>query len=288
MTTPVLITGSERGQLNFELCRSLPEDFAQLTLDERLDISDAAAVNNVVGELQPKIIINAAAYTAVDNAETDTESAFAVNHLGVENLAQAAKKHGAKVIHVSTDFVFGESDGKPFSTTASCHPDSVYGESKLAGEKALFKLLPDNSTIVRTAWVYSSHGNNFVKTMLRLMQERSELGIIADQIGSPTWAKSLAKALWQVARTNTTGMHHWTGAGVASWYDFAVAIYEEGRAMGLLSKDVVINPLTTEQYPTPAKRPAYSVLSLGQTWDALDIRADQWREELRNMMRELQ
>lgn len=288
MTTPVLITGSERGQLFYELTRSLPDDFALCLPDNRLDICDATAVENAVADLQPKFIINAAAYTAVDNAETDAEQAYAVNHQGVENLALAAKAHSAKLIHVSTDFVFGKSDGKPFVTSAECNPNSVYGKSKLAGEKALLKLLPEDSAIVRTAWVYSSHGNNFVKTMLRLMQERDELGIIADQIGSPTWAKSLAKALWQIARTNTTGIHHWTGAGVASWYDFAVAIYEEGRSMGLLNKDVIVNPLTTEQYPTPASRPAYSVLSLSKTWDALDLQADQWRVELREMMRELQ
>lgn len=288
MTTPVLITGSERGQLYYELTRSLPKDFVQQEPDERLDICDAAAVENVVSELQPKFIINAAAYTAVDKAETDTDQAYAVNHQGVENLALAAKAQGVKLIHVSTDFVFGDSDGKPFATSAECEPNSVYGKSKLAGESALLKILPDDSAIVRTAWVYSSHGNNFVKTMLRLMQERDELGIIADQIGSPTWANSLAKAIWQIAKTNTTGIHHWTGAGVASWYDFAVAIYEEGRTMGLLSKDVVINPLTTAQYPTPASRPAYSVLSLGKTWDALELQADQWRVELREMMRELQ
>ncbi len=287
MSTTVLITGSERGQLYYELVRSLPNDFTQLVPEERVDISEAVAVENVVAELQPQLIINAAAYTAVDNAETDTERAFAVNSQGVENLANTAKAHGATLIHVSTDFVFGESDGKPFATTAECKPNSVYGESKLAGEKALLKILPDDSAIVRTAWVYSSHGNNFVKTMLRLMQEKQELGIIADQVGSPTWAKALAQALWHAARKNTTGIHHWTGAGVASWYDFAVAIYEEGRTMGLLSKDVVINPLTTKQYPTPASRPAYSVLSLDKTWEALELQADQWRVELRNMMREL-
>ena len=288
MKTPVLITGSERGQLNYELRRSLPVDFAELVLNERLDITDATAVEAAVADLSPKVIINAAAYTAVDNAETDADQAYAVNHHGVVNLATSAKKHGVKVIHVSTDFVFGSSNGKPYQLDADCSPDGVYGASKLAGEKALTEILPDDSVFVRTAWVYSSHGNNFVKTMLRLMQERDEVGVIADQVGSPTWAKGLATALWTAARKNTKGKLHWTGAGVASWYDFAVAIYEEGRALGLLDKDVTIKPLTTEQYPTPAMRPAYSVLSLGDTWDALDTQADHWRVELRKMMGELQ
>ncbi len=288
MKTPVLITGSERGQLNFELRRSIPDDFAELELSGRLDITDADAVEAAIAALQPKVIINAAAYTAVDNAETDSEQAHAVNHHGIANLANSAKQHGARVVHVSTDFVFGDGNGRPYALDAACAPDGVYGESKLAGEKALRDILPNDSVFVRTAWVYSSHGNNFVKTMLRLMQERDELGVIADQIGSPTWAKGLAGALWQAARKNTNGQLHWTGAGVASWYDFAVAIYEEGRVAGLLDKDVVIKPLTTEQYPTPAKRPAYSVLSLVDTWEALDTQADHWRVELRNMMRELQ
>ncbi len=288
MKTPVLITGSERGQLNFELRRSLPDDFEELELNERLDITDVDAVEAAVAALLPKVIINAAAYTAVDVAETDSEQAHAVNHYGVANLATSAKKHGARVVHVSTDFVFGDGNGRPYALDANCSPDGVYGASKLAGEKALREILPDASVFVRTAWVYSSHGNNFVKTMLRLMQEREKLGVIADQIGSPTWAKGLADALWEAARKNTIGQLHWTGAGVASWYDFAVAIYEEGRAAGLLDKDVVIKPLTTEQYPTPAKRPAYSVLSLVDTWDVLDIQAEHWRVELRKMMRELQ
>jgi len=288
MKTPVLITGSDRGQLNFELRRSVPDDFVELELAERLDITDAQAVDDAVAKLAPKVIINAAAYTAVDNAESDIDQAYAVNFNGVTNIANAAKKHGARVVHVSTDFVFGSGDGTPYMLDASCAPDGVYGASKLAGENALAEILPDSSVFVRTAWVYSSHGNNFVKTMLRLMQERDELGVIADQIGSPTWAASLANSLWQAARKEVNGKLHWTGAGVASWYDFAVAIYEEGRALGLLEKDVSIKPLTTEQYPTPAKRPAYSVLSLVDTWDALDQRADHWRVELRKMMRELQ
>jgi len=164
---------------------------------------------------------------------------------------------------------------------------SVYGQSKLAGEQRLLDILPDAGAIVRTAWVYSSHGNNFVKTMLRLMKERGEVGVIADQIGSPTWAHSLARALWQIADRRSTGVMHWTDAGVASWYDFAQAIMEEGVALGLLDKPATINPLRTDQYPTPAVRPGYSVLELTSTWDAIELQSQHWRVELRNMMREL-
>lgn len=289
MTTPVLITGSDRGQLNHELRRSMPAEFTELVLADRLDITDDAAVQKVVADLKPQIIINAAAYTAVDKAESERDQAYAVNHQGVVNIANAAKRQGAHVLHVSTDFVFGDdSDGKPYTPDADCAPEGVYGASKLAGENALREILPEHSAIIRTAWVYSSHGNNFVKTMLNLMRERDELGVIADQVGSPTWAKRLAEALWLAADKKTTGMLHWTGAGVASWYDFAVAIYEEGRLAGLLDRDVLIKPLTTEQYPTPAKRPAYSVLSLSDTWNTLGAQADQWRVDLRNMMREFQ
>jgi dTDP-4-dehydrorhamnose reductase len=164
---------------------------------------------------------------------------------------------------------------------------SVYGKTKLAGERILADKLPDSSLVVRTAWVYSSHGANFVKTMLRLMKERGEVGVIADQIGSPTWANALARALWSAAEQRAAGVMHWTGAGAASWYDFAVAIAEEAHQLGLLDKNVTINPLTTEQYPTPAARPHYSVLELTRTWNQLGIKAAHWREDLRTMLKEL-
>lgn len=281
------ITGSSRGQLHWELSRTVPENVELLSLGERLDISDAAAVRDAIAQLQPDVIINAAAYTAVDKAESEPEKARAVNTDGVESLALAAQATGAHLLHVSTDFVFGPGNGAPFTEESSVAPVSVYGQTKLAGEQVLQRLMPDTSLCVRTAWVYSSHGNNFVKTMLRLMNERGELGVIADQVGSPTWANALARALWHAAARKSSGMMHWTGAGVASWYDFAMAIHEEGRSLGLIDRDVQIKPLTSDQYPTPAARPHYSVLELTRTWQALDLHANHWRSDLRTMLKEL-
>lgn len=283
----VFITGSDSGQLHWELLRTKPSNVSLLTLPERLDITDRTSVLAAIKELSPDVIINAAAYTAVDKAETDIATAEAVNTTAVDTLSLAARNANAHLIHVSTDFVFGKGDGSPFTENANMDPVSVYGKTKLAGERILAESQPDSSLVVRTAWVYSSHGANFVKTMLRLMKERGEVGVIADQIGSPTWANALARALWCAAEQRSVGVMHWTGAGAASWYDFAVAIAEEGQQLGLLDKNVKINPLTTEQYPTPAARPHYSVLELTRTWNQLGINAVHWREDLRAMLKEL-
>jgi len=275
----VWLTGSERGQLFWELQRLKPSSASFCIPKARIDITDATAVEQFVSEHKPDVIINAAAYTAVDKAETDKVTAFAVNDTAVGYLATAAKASGAHLIHVSTDFVFGETDPTPITTDSASNPVSVYGSSKLAGEQRLFSTLPEDSLLFRTAWVYSSHGNNFVKTMLRLMKERGEVGVIADQIGTPTWANSLARAIWRGAQIRATGVMHWT--------DAAQAIMEEGMALGLLDKAATVRPLRTDQYPTPAARPTYSVLELTSTWEALELQAAHWRVELRNMMREL-
>lgn len=283
----VFITGSDRGQLHWELLRSLPESVELVGASPRLDLCDSKAIADTLRKLAPDVIINAAAYTAVDKAESEAEMADIVNHKAVVHLAKAAVQLNASLVHVSTDFVFGKSNGSPFGAHDITSPASVYGRSKLAGEQALMQILPERSAIVRTAWVYSSHGSNFVKTMLRLMKERDEVGVIADQVGSPTWAYSLAQALWKALAVEAQGILHWTGAGVASWYDFAVAIAEEALILGILDKVVVVNPLTTQQYPTPAKRPPYSVLQCNDTWQKLDMQPPQWRMDLRSMLKEL-
>lgn len=283
----VFITGSDRGQLHWELQRTCPQGIELQSPAPRLDITDRAKVRQTVQDLRPDVIINAAAYTDVDKAESDAEQAMAVNADAVEGLAQAAGEAGAHLVHVSTDFVFGASNGAPFDEQAPVAPVSVYGRTKLAGEQVLHRLMPDTSVCVRTAWVYSAHGNNFVKTMLRVMNATGKVGVIADQTGSPTWANALARALWRAATLRSTGTLHWTGAGVASWYDFAVAIHEEARLLGLIDREVAVTPLTTEQYPTPAARPHYSVLELTRTWQSLDYRAAHWREDLRCMLQEL-
>jgi len=283
----VFITGGSDGQLNFELRRTAPDNVELLSLPERLDITNQDAVMTAMSELKPDVIINVAAYTAVDAAETEQEKAKILNVDAVQHIVSAAKKINAHVMQVSTDFVFGVGDGSPFTEDAKVGPVSVYGKTKLAGDQILAEQLPNNSLVIRTAWLYSSNGNNFVKTMLRLMNERDEVGVIADQIGSPTWGRSLAQAMWKAAELKSTGTMHWTGAGAASWYDFAVAIQEEALSLGLIKNPANVKPLTTEQYPTPAGRPHYSVLELTRTWDLLGMQAAHWREDLRTMLKEL-
>lgn len=285
----VLITGGNSGQLKWELLRTVPDGVNVVgETGQRLDIAVPDAVMQTVNYLKPDCIINAAAYTAVDTAEDDAESAFLLNEKAVGFLCDAAVANSAHFIHVSTDFVFGQSQGTPFVEDASTDPVSVYGHSKLAGEKIVKERMPDAGLVVRTAWVYSAFGNNFVKTMLRVMEARGEVGVIADQVGSPTWANGLARALWQAALKKSSGTMHWTDAGVASWYDFAQAIAEEGVQAGLLKSMPVVNPLRTDQYPTPASRPTYSVMETTTTWDALAIKPRHWRDELRTMLAELQ
>ncbi len=284
----VLITGAN-GQLGYELQKMCPDGYKVLAADRSmLDISDAAAVKAFVAEHKPVAIINAAAYTAVDKAEEEREQAAAINTEGARNLAQAAFDNYCKLLHVSTDFVFsGDTHSSPITVDAACEPQGFYGQSKLEGEQAIKEILGDQAFIVRTAWLYSAHGNNFVKTMLKLMASREELGVIADQIGSPTWANGLAVALWQALKIDAKGTYHWSDAGVASWYDFAQAIMEEGVAIGLLDHAIDLAPLTTADYPTPASRPAYSVLDKTTTWKALRLEGTHWRVALRNMMNEL-
>jgi dTDP-4-dehydrorhamnose reductase len=283
----VLITGGD-GQLGFELQRTAPDGYHCVSTDkDELDITDADAVNAYVKNLKPGIIINAAAYTAVDKAEEEKALATAINTTGAGNLAQVCNDNAIRLIQVSTDFVFDGKAHTPYTVDAAAEPDGMYGLTKRDGDKLVQKILGDDAFIIRTSWLYSAHGNNFVKTMLRFMKERDELGIIADQIGTPTWANSLAQAIWQAIEKNISGMHHWSDAGVASWYDFAYAIMEEGVALGLLDKHITIKPITTADYPTPASRPCYSVMDKTTTWKALGMQSEHWRVALRQMMTEL-
>ena len=259
-----------------------------------IDITHANAVHELVQHLQPDVMINASAYTAVDQAETDREQAFAINAKGVKHIAEAAKAVGARLLHVSTDFVFGNTSAvtlngiAPLLPQAPTNPVSVYGESKLAGEQYIQTILPTNSIIVRTAWVYSVHGNNFVKTMLRLMASKPSLGVIADQIGTPTWAKGLALWLWaMVAKPNIRGIYHWSDAGVASWYDFAIAIQQLALQKGLLDQAIPIKALTTADYPTPAKRPSFSVLDKTYAQQVSGLEPTHWQVQLNAMLDDL-
>lgn len=250
-----------------------------------LDISDPQGLLEACRRIEPDVIVNAAAYTAVDQAESDPQTATAVNADGPANIAAVAKNLGARMIHVSTDFVFDGEASRPYAPADAPNPLSVYGKTKLAGERAVLETLPDAAFVVRTAWLYSVTGNNFVKTMLRLMRERDELGVVGDQRGTPTWANSLAEAVWKAAVAHdVVGTYHWTDAGEATWHEFAVAIQEEALAAGLLEKAIPVNAISSEQYPTPAHRPAYSVLDCSSTRAALDFEPAPWRDNLRRML----
>lgn len=283
----VLITGAD-GQLGYELQRTVLTGYECIAADkDDLDITHANAVTALVAKIKPDVIINAAAYTAVDKAEEEVELAIAINTTGAANLAQVCKDNNIQFMQVSTDFVFDGKAHTPYPVNAPAQPDGMYGKTKQDGDALVLKILGDNAFIIRTSWLYSAHGNNFVKTMLRFMATRDELGIIADQIGTPTWANSLAQALWQSIEKKVAGIHHWSDAGVASWYDFAYAIMEEGVALGLLKKAITINAITTADYPTPASRPCYSVMDKTVTWKALAMKSEHWRVALRQMMKEL-
>lgn len=263
-----------------------------LTIDE-LDITDPFAVKDTVAEWcrvvrsdspQHKVVvINAAAYTAVDAAEDDEETAYAVNATAPALLAQACAANGAKLIHVSTDYVFpgDRVDGPPYDVDDEPGPKGAYGRTKLAGELAVRELLPDDSWVVRTAWVYGVTGHNFVKTMARLESTRDTITVVADQHGSPTWSRDLAKGLWALARENPpAGTFHCTGSGQTTWHGFAQAVFEE-----LGADPARVQPIRTEDYPVPAPRPAYSVLS-PRAWQEAGLPVmPEWRESLREAFR---
>ncbi|CAM5359982.1 dTDP-4-dehydrorhamnose reductase [Sphingobium scionense] len=275
-----LIVGSN-GQLGHALQAQAPQGVELVCADvDQLDITQPQAVTDWVERVRPNILFNAAAYTAVDRAEQDEVTALAINGTAVGTLAQAAHQVGAQFVHVSTDFVFDGASGTPYRPDAPTNPLSAYGRTKLVGEQ----LAGDEAIIVRTAWVYAPVGGNFVRTMLRLMAERPEVRVVADQIGTPTYAPALADALWRLAAANVQGIHHYTDSGAASWYDFAVAIQEEALAAGLLDQQAKIVPIATADFPTPAHRPSYSVLDKTSTFSAIGGPALHWREHLRQMI----
>ena len=275
----VWITGAA-GQVGRALQASAPVAAQVLaTGSAQCNIADAAAVARLSESFAPELIINAAAYTAVDAAETAREAAFAVNAEAVDHLRAAATRLGAQLVQISTDFVFNGRASSPYKPDAARDPLSAYGASKAAGEDAA----GPEALIVRTAWVYDREGRNFVTTMLRLMRERREIRVVADQIGTPTATPTLARAIWSLADQARKGLFHVTDSGVASWYDFAVAIYEEGLSLGLLDHPVSIIPIATQDYPTPAARPAYSVLDKTQTVECIGV-APHWRQSLRAML----
>jgi dTDP-4-dehydrorhamnose reductase len=283
----VLITGAG-GQLGRELVALAGSQYRCVAVDRsELDIADAGAVKSALADLGPQLVINAAAYTAVDMAESQAEAATEANAQGPANLAAGCARAGARLIHISTDFVFDGNASQPYRPENIPAPVSEYGRGKLAGEQAVLSQLPQ-ALIIRTGWVYSIHGKNFVKTMLNLMAHKDELSVVADQVGTPTWARGLAQAVWAAARREQlSGIYHWSDAGVCSWYDFAVAICEEGVECGLLPRTVKIRPIPGTEYPTPAIRPAYSVLDKSDSWRDFGLEGVHWRVALRAMLKQL-
>lgn len=275
------------GQLGHSLADTASVNVNLIGLDlPELDITDASAVLEICRETRPDVIVNAAAYTAVDQAESESALATSVNVEGPRNIAIASREVGARLIHISTDFVFDGQSSTPYKADAVTNPLSVYGQTKRDGELTVLEETSGTAVVIRTSWLYSKTGSNFVKTMLRLMGERDELGIVADQFGSPTWADSLAEALWAfVDAPEHSGIFHWTDSGEMSWQEFAVAIQQEALALGLLGKAIPIHAIKTEDYPTAATRPAYSVLDCSSTIQAINIQPAEWRTNLRRMLK---
>jgi dTDP-4-dehydrorhamnose reductase len=279
----ILITGIS-GQVGQALLASVPAQLEACTFTrEQLNITDADAVRRAVATFQPELIINAAAYTAVDKAESEPDLAAAVNTDGPRYLAQAAHAiPDCRLLHISTDYVFDGQATAPYKPTDPTNPLCIYGRTKLLGERAVLETLRERVVVLRTAWVYAARGKNFLLTMLRLMHERGAVRVVADQRGTPTAAESIASTLWAIVqRPRIHGILHWTDAGQATWYEFAVEIAEQGRALGLLSRQVEVTPITTADYPTPAHRPPNSVLDTRESIEQLGLTPLSWRERLR-------
>ena len=279
----VLITGAN-GQLGKALGFDVPMGYEVLMAGrDALDITDRQSVFDFFSANELDGVINAAAYTAVDKAESEHEMADLVNAQGAHHLALAAREYSIPMVQVSTDFVFDGKQGAPYRPDDVARPLNVYGKTKYIGEQRVQSVPDLTVAIVRTAWVYDAVSSNFVTSMLRLMQERESLGVVADQIGSPTFAGGLATACWNLL--GKSGVFHWTDAGVASWYDFAVAIQLSAIETGILSRQIPIRPITSKQYPTPARRPSNSVLDKSGTWEVLEGEPLHWRFQLGKVLK---
>lgn len=285
MNKKILVTGAN-GQLGNEmriLAIQYPEFDCVFTDKDELDICDEAAVTHFVEQQKIDAVVNCAAYTAVDKAESNAETCKVLNSAAPGILAKAIGRCGGCLIQISTDYVFDGTACTPYREDAPTCPKSVYGSTKLAGEQEAMSLCPD-TMIIRTAWLYSSFGNNFVKTMLRLGRERSELGVVFDQVGTPTYARDLADVIFRALRKGVVpGIYHFSNEGVCSWYDFAKAIH---RLAGISTCRV--RPLRTEEYPTPAQRPHYSVLDKKKIRDTYAVEVPYWEDSLAACIRLLE
>jgi len=294
MSKPLILLTGCLGQLGSTIqlhwgASQLAASHELLAVDiDQLDLTDAEDVTAYLNQLKPAVIINAAAYTNVDGAETDEELAYAVNAEAVSCLVSWCAANPCRLIQVSTDFVFDGAQREPYKPDAAPAPLSVYGASKLAGENEILERLPQAGIIVRTSWLYSEFGGNFVKTMLRIMADKRELKVVNDQIGSPTSAHTLTQFLFELIQSETSsGMYHWTDGGEISWFDFAEAIYVQGKLAGLLAKDVTILPIPSAEYPTPATRPYYSVLDRSSSLALTGSEPQGWQSALQYVISSL-
>lgn len=284
MMKKIIVTGAN-GQLGKEL-QDLSSKFPEYTFyffsRAELDIADINQVENIFNKIQPSCCINCAAYTAVDKAESESAAAFRINADGVKNLAEASVQHQTKLIHISTDYVFDGSNSDPYKEDHTTGPINVYGASKLKGEE-LCKQANPASIIIRTSWVYSTHGNNFVKTMVRLMEAKPELKVVDDQWGSPTYAADIAEAIMHIIQSNSwlPGIYHFSNDGVTNWYEFAKEIKES------IQSSCLVLPIPTEQYPTPARRPQYSILDKEKIKTKYNIQLVPWKKSLHNCLNKL-
>ncbi|AIA70393.1 dTDP-4-dehydrorhamnose reductase [Pectobacterium atrosepticum] len=279
----ILLTGAN-GQLGRCFQDRLPTHWQIWSTDaNELDITDLTQIEAAIARYQPDAIVNAAAYTAVDKAESESVLAEKINVTGPHNLATVAHEKGIRLVHVSTDYVFDGNATTPYLESSTTNPLSVYGKTKLAGEQAVTKAAPD-AIIVRTAWVFSEYGNNFVKTMLRLAKERDALSIVADQKGCPTYAGDLAQAIISLIEKNAEcGIYHYCGDKEVSWYEFAKTIFEMAKQQDIIDKQPQLTAITTEQYPTPAHRPQYSSLSCEKI-ARLTIKPSDWTDALSQVL----
>jgi dTDP-4-dehydrorhamnose reductase len=284
----VLVLGGG-GQVASAVATAAPAQHDVITRTRaELDIAgDARTIALALADTGAEWIVNGAAYTAVDLAEDQPAQAIAVNDTAVGVLASAASAAGCRLLHLSTDFVFDGSSNRAYLPDDPTHPLSVYGASKLGGERRVLQGA-GSGIVLRTAWVYAAKGRNFVLTMLRLMREREQVSVVCDQIGAPTWATGIATAIWGLIEARAPGgVYHWTDLGVSSWYDFAVAIQEEALARRLLDHAVPVIPIPSTAYPSRARRPAFSVLDTAKTRAIIDVPARHWRHNLRTMLDEL-
>jgi len=287
--TKVLLIGA-KGQVGQELQLTLPQLGEVISIGrEELDLTNSEKIGQLIREIHPDYLVNAAAYTAVDKAESEPELAYYINAKAPKIMAESAEKIQAKFLHISTDYVFDGRKNTPYLETDLTNPLGVYGQSKLRGEEEI-KTVNSQAIILRTAWVYGSYGkSNFVKTMLRLGKEREELKVVVDQVGSPTWAKDIAAAITQllINADNPAGIYNFTNSGIASWFDLTKAIFEEAKISGIPLKIQRVIPITTAEYPTPAARPAYSVLSGQKISQQLGYIPSYWRDSLKAMLNQL-